>query len=265
MSDLTITIPQNGTDHTINIDDTADNHITHTGHVHYNDEFNVYAIISYKTQGGNVLNTTVHQIGTKPTIERIPLDAFNLDKIRERVETELNYTLTDDQLTDIAETVRDAGQKMIHQWGLYDDELYRHIDSDGYIDTQDETPLEGWDYVLRSMLDDLDYHPDDEQDIIRTVSEAFRDYTPGEHGHVAQLQCGDTNAWQLRALELYQNSVLANKPQLCKVQALRENDYSPTEISNTLDTHRSTVSHQLNTIDTWLNAADWTTQNITND
>jgi hypothetical protein len=265
MSDLTITIPHNGTDHTINIDDTTDNHITHTGHVHYNDEFNVYALISYKTASGKVLDTTVHQIGTKPTITRIPLDAFNLDKIREQVETELNYRLSDEQLTNIAETVLDAGQDMIHDWGLYDDELYARVDSDGYIDTLAETPLEGWDWMLRSMLDDLDYHPDDEQDIIRTVFEAFRDNTPGEHGYVAQLQCGTLDTWQLRALELYQHSVLKNKPQLCKVHALRENGYSPSEISNTLGTHRSTISHQLNSIDTWLDAADWTTQHVTND
>lgn len=265
MSDLTTTLTIDSTDYQINIDDNTDNHITHKGYMHYNDEFNVYAIISYKTQGGNVLDHTIHQLGTEPTITPISRDAFHDDKIRARIEKELNYTLSDEQLDELAERYREAGADVVNRSRLEKDELYSFLDSDGTISIDSQYTLEGWDIIVEHTLDDLDYHPNDEREIIHTVFTALQDYTPGDNEYTARLETGEIDAWRVRALELYQHSVLANKPQLCKVQALREDGLSNSEIADTLDTHRSTVSHQLNDIDDWLDAADWTTQHVTND
>jgi hypothetical protein len=240
-----------GTDYTINIDDNDDS-LTHTGYIHYNKALDVYLVLSYKTHNQDVLDHTIHQIGTEPTIEEIPPGAIDREEIRDDIQSTLDYSISDEQLDAIIEVYQDNGRNVLTELGLKDEELYRRIDSSGYISTNIEDPLDGWDFIAEDILDDIESHPDDERDILYGIFNALKNNTPGEHEYVAQLQCNEIEPWRLRALELYQNSFLRNKSPLCKVQALREQGLSTPEISETLDTPVTLVSHQIHDLDTYL-------------
>lgn len=72
----------------------------------------------------------------------------------------------------------------------------------------------------------------------------------------------EVEPWELRALELEQNSVLKNKLELAKVAALREVCDEQREIADRLDKHFTTVSRQLSQVDDWLDRSQWTVRNL---
>jgi hypothetical protein len=264
MSDFTTTITMSGTDYTINIDDNDDS-LTHTGYIHYNKALDVYLVLSYKTHNQDVLDHTIHQIGTEPTIEEIPPGAVDCEGIRDDIQSTLDYSISDEQLDAIIEVYQDSGRNVLTELGLKDEELYRRIDSSGYISTNIEYPLDGWDFITEDILDDIEFHPDDERNLIHSVFNAIKDNTPGDHEYVAQLQCNEIEPWRLRALELYQDSFLSYRSKLCKVQALREQGLTIPEISDILDTQVTYISHQLYDIDLYRENSESRVDSVTDD
>lgn len=76
----------------------------------------------------------------------------------------------------------------------------------------------------------------------------------------ALLEFDSYEEWEVRAIEYLHNSVLVNKPELAKTQALLEKGLSQKEIAEKLGKSQSTVSRQVSQINEWKRRAEWMVQ-----
>lgn len=127
-----------GNTHTIKTDSTADNGLQHTEYTRYNEEIGIYIQISYKNQGGNVLDYTIHGIGTDWDVLPVGAENYRLGKIKKETHEELNIDIDEDTALSLAKLHSGVSAEIvggkIEQNNLDIDEVARLTSSDGRID-----------------------------------------------------------------------------------------------------------------------------------
>lgn len=142
-----------------------------------------------------------------------------------------------------------------------------HVDA-GVMSSSDTDPytIE----VRRAVPDDL-RDADDTGTVIDIVRRAYIDAVHSarpsnagdHHEYAAYIALDDVDSddmWQLRAVELRQQSVLPR--QTARVQALRETGMRQREIADTLDIDDSTVSRHVSRADDLIEQAQWTVDHV---
>lgn len=207
--------------------------------------------------GPNEVTSVVTGIGT------IDVEAIELDEelVADSIRSELNDDVSDDRVAELAEHA-------IGNWKVACEircrELLRDglvgVDSDHRLSTGfPENPVSvGLSKDVECSTEDVDAA---KWGISNAVSELRNWHTETAEGF-ARLEFTSIEDWQLRAYELFQQSVLANKPELAKTKALIDEGHDYAEIAEMLEKSSSTVSRQTGQISEWEKRALWTVEHV---
>lgn len=72
----------------------------------------------------------------------------------------------------------------------------------------------------------------------------------------------DVDPWELRTIELLQNSVFQERVEMAKLQALRETNMGRSDIANVLNTDRRTLRDYEERLEELIDRAEWTVDNL---
>ncbi|WP_256394125.1 helix-turn-helix domain-containing protein [Natronoarchaeum rubrum] len=209
----------------------------------------------------------------------IDLDASSIaESIREGAERDQRddrdeWGKTDRRLEDLRDAADAVAANLVEEWRrgceeVVGDNVYEGVAAvDGttaWASHVEEAHYHETKYALADANVDEDEHGrvrDVARSALSDVVRERRDQHRRPHlEYEARLEF-DAEAWELRAIELEQQGVLKNKPELAKTKALLEAGHDYREIADRLDKSPSTVSRQVGQIEEWESRSEWTVEN----
>lgn len=202
---------------------------------------------------------------------------LSTDRMADQIQSELDDAPALDK--DVATALRDRADEIADdlndEWHDAVEEVMSDVSHEGVLHVDSgvisASDIEPYAYELQWAIPDDIRDADDTGVAYGIVREAYQDAAKSakpnnagahdEYGAYIDLDdVDDDNAWQLRAVELEQHSVLPR--QTARVQALREQGMQQREIADMLGIDKSTVSRHVSRADDHIKRAEWTVENV---
>jgi hypothetical protein len=226
--------------------------------------------VCYRTwqTGPNESDSAIKGMG-KFDVEAVKLDTdamveYIRDEAAEMRESE--YAALADTLASNAETL---AEKLETEWAAGVEHLVGDAAYDGFLNNDSTLAWvshvdEAFSHEADAALGEVGVEDSHgfAHDIVRmALYEAVQEHCDSwrnPHAEYVGRLTFEAEPWKLRALELEQNSVLKNKPELAKTKALLEEGHDYREIADRLGKSNSTVSRQKSQLQEWEERAAWT-------
>lgn len=180
---------------------------------------------------------------------------------------------TTELLSELAERADEVAAELDEAWQYASEEVVGDAIYEGLANVDGTTAWsshveEAFGYEVRDALEAAGIEQDEHGCVVDFTRQGLaagvrkrRDHYLRPHLEYEVKMEFEIEPWELRALELQQQSVLANKPELAKVKALREEGHRQAEIAEMLEKSPSTVSRQVSQLEEWEARAEWTVRN----